>query len=265
MPEGGRLVVASRNAILPATNATAASKAATGKATTGATATAGLVTDLPPGDYVVITVTDTGTGIDPDTLAHAFEPFFTTKDVGKGSGLGLSQVYGFTRGAGGDVVIDTTPGRGTTVALYFPRSNEPLAQPEVETPEEVPDPDAAGRTVLLVEDDDQVLAMALESLRELRYQVVVARNAGEALHHIRAGGPIDLMFSDVVMPGGMNGAQLAAEARKLRPDLRVLLTSGYAGGVAATRSVAETYPLLPKPYRRSDLANKLRTVMTGST
>ena len=169
-----------------------------------------------------------GNGHGPQTLARVFEPFFTTKEVGKGSGLGLAQVYGFARSAGGDVSIDSKVGVGTTVNLYFPRSSDAASEEAQATSSKVPLRRAAsGETVLLVEDDEQVLDMAIESLEELHYKVVVAHNAREALDHLNGPERIDILFSDVVMPGGMNGAQLAAEARHLRPGLKVLLTSGY--------------------------------------
>ena len=240
MPNGGDIILASRN--VPA----------------GAHATHDL--RLPDGPYVCISVTDSGSGIDAPTLARVFEPFFTTKEVGRGSGLGLSQVYGFTRSAGGDVAIHSTPGRGTTLRLYFPHSTEKLAEEEAPPPSQ-PRRGGSGETVLLVEDDEQVRAMAVESLRELDYHVIVACDAQEALHHLSNPARIDVMFSDVVMPGGMNGTQLAAAARRMRPDLKVLLTSGYVGERAGQRPVDDEFDLLTKPYRREDLAEKLRGVL----
>ncbi len=240
MPDGGVVTISSRNLAA------------------GSDEIAGL--HLPPGACVRITVSDTGSGIDAATLARVCEPFFTTKEVGKGSGLGLSQVYGFTRSAGGDLAIASQPGRGTTVSLYFPRSAERPSeerhmQPASATVAE-PEP---GQTVLLVEDDEQVRVMAVESLRELRYRVIVAGNAQEALAHIEQPAcDIDIMFSDVVMPGGMNGMQLASEARKRRPGLRVLLTSGFMGEIAGMDGSDRPPDLLSKPYRREELARRLR-------
>lgn len=217
-----------------------------------------------PGPYVAVAVADDGSGMDPDTVNHVFEPFFTTKDVGKGSGLGLSQVYGFARSAGGCVAVDSELGRGTTVTLYFPRSSE-AAREETRASSASPVPLRAagpGEVVLLVEDDEQVLDMAVESLTELRYGVIVARNAAEALDRLKSSERVDIMFSDVVMPGGMSGAQLVAEARRTRPDLKVLLTSGY---VAAQNEVLEAeLPVLSKPYQRDELAHRLRLVLNGS-
>ncbi len=212
--------------------------------------------------HVLVRVSDTGEGIDAATLARAFEPFFTTKEVGKGSGLGLSQVYGFTRGAGGDVSIESKVGGGTAVSLYLPRSEGVPAGERIASPDEnTLRSSVNSETVLLVEDDEQVLSMAVESLEELRYKVIVARNAQEALAHIRGPGEIDVMFSDVVMPGGMDGGRLADEARRCRPDMKVLLTSGYVGEFASDCSIARDLEVLTKPYRRDELARKLRMVL----
>ncbi|TLU73253.1 ATP-binding protein [Lichenicoccus roseus] len=244
MPDGGTIRLECRNVHLP----------------TEAVAERGIA----PGAYVMVCVTDSGAGIDNETLKRAFEPFFTTKEVGKGSGLGLSQVYGFMRSAGGDVVIDSTPGVGTSVRLHFPRSNDEMVEERQDAAGMVPLRRASiGDTVLLVEDDEQVLGMAVESLEELRYKVVVSRNAREALEHLRGPERIDILFSDVVMPGGMNGAQLAVEAQRLRPGLKVLLTSGYVGDGAAGQAIGQDLPVLNKPYRRDELAQKLRVVLGG--
>ncbi len=212
---------------------------------------------------VAIAVSDTGTGIDAATMSRVFEPFFTTKEVGRGSGLGLSQVYGFARSAGGCAEIDSAPGQGTVVRLLFPASSERVVA------EHAPQAGAPlrgasrGETVLLVEDDEQVLGMAIDSLLELDYEVVVARNAAEALAHLGRPARIDVMFSDVVMPGGMNGAQLASQARQLRPELKILLTSGYVGERGAGELGGQDLPVLSKPYRRDELARTLRVVLAG--
>ena len=245
MPQGGSIRVKSRNIHLD-------SAFVSGKG-------------LSPGPYVLVAVEDDGTGIEAETLARVFEPFFTTKDVGKGSGLGLSQVYGFTKSAGGHVVLESQVGEGTSVQLFFPRSGDAEIEEDRSGSGKVPLRRAsAGETVLLVEDDEQVLGMAVESLEELRYVVVTARNAAEALDHLAGPARIDIMFSDVVMPGGMNGAQLASEARRLRPDLKVLLTSGYVSAQSEDEVLDSELPVLTKPYQRDELAQKLRLVLGGA-
>ncbi|MFH6781344.1 MULTISPECIES: ATP-binding protein [Methylobacterium] len=221
---------------------------------------------VPPGPYVMVSVTDTGSGIPSDKLPRVFEPFFTTKEVGKGTGLGLSQVYGFTRSANGFARIDSEVGRGTTVSLCVPRSADPAGEePGTGPVGAIPLRRAgAGETVLLVEDDEPVLAMAVESLEELRYRVVVAHNAAEALEHLRGVERIDILFSDVVMPGGMNGSQLAVEAQRLRPGIKVLLTSGYVANLDEGQVIGRgELPVLNKPYRRDELARSLRLVLGG--
>ncbi len=221
---------------------------------------------VPPGGYVEVSVADQGSGMGADTLARVFEPFFTTKEVGKGTGLGLSQVYGFTRSAGGFVGIETELGRGTTFRLLFPRSTDPVGEePTSGGVGNLPLRRAAdGDTVLLVEDDEQVLGMAVESLEELHYRVVVARNASQALIHLQGIERIDILFSDVMMPGGMSGTELAREARRLRPGLKVLLTSGYIANLDEGQVIGRgDLPVLNKPYRRDELARSLRMVLGG--
>ncbi|MCC0804980.1 response regulator [Methylobacterium sp. W2] len=221
---------------------------------------------VPPGEYVEISVADTGSGIPPETLARVFEPFFTTKEVGKGTGLGLSQVYGFTRSAGGYVAIESEVGGGTTFRLLIPRSSDPASE-EAGSGSGTALPlrrAGEGDTVLLVEDDEGVLGMAVESLEELRYRVMVARNAREALEYLRGVERIDILFSDVVMPGGMNGSQLAVEAQRLRPGLKVLLTSGYVANLDEGQVIGKgELTVLNKPYRRDELARSLRLVLNG--
>ena len=220
---------------------------------------------VPPGAYVMVSVRDGGSGMSPETMTRVFEPFFTTKDVGKGSGLGLAQVYGFVRSAGGYVAVESELGVGTTFRLYFPRSSDPLGVDQV-LASAGPKPllgGSGGETVLLVEDDEEVLKMAIESLEELSYSVVVARTAREALVHLNRPTRIDILFSDVVMPGGMSGAQLLVEARRVRPGLKVLLTSGYVADMEEGRMLGDV-AVLDKPYRREELARSLQVALTGS-
>ncbi len=212
--------------------------------------------DLLPGDYVRIVVADTGTGMDAKTLAKAFEPFFTTKEVGKGTGLGLSQVYGFAKQAGGHVRIHSRPGQGTSIEILLRPSSEPLG--EERSKSEAPPPRSAerGEVVLVVEDEASLRDLAVESLQDLGYRTLSAATAAQALAILRERIPIDLMFSDIVMPGGMGGIELMHEARKLRPGLTVLLTSGYTDSDDG-RAIPDEVPLLRKPYLRADLAAEI--------
>jgi signal transduction histidine kinase len=216
--------------------------------------------DLRPGAYVLVSVSDTGHGMDDATRARAFEPFFTTKDVGKGTGLGLSQVYGFVRQAGGHAQIKSEAGRGTSIELYLPRSAEKAVEPRFDGPLPLRRA-ASGEVVLVVEDEPAVLEMAVESLGELGYRTLTATRASEALERLSGPERVDILFSDVVMPGGMNGVQLSVEARRLRPGLRVLLASGYTGTALDEHGVPADLPLLNKPYQRDELANKLRVIL----
>ena len=220
--------------------------------------------EITPGPYVMIAVSDSGTGMSPAVLSRAFDPFFTTKEAGKGSGLGLSQVYGFAKTAGGHVMIYSELGIGTTVKVYLPQSSgRPiLLKSSVDTASL---PSASGRgTILVVEDDEDVLAVTAESLTELGYRVVTAVNAAQALEILRGDQPIDLLFSDVIIPGGTNGAQLAVTARHVRPNLKVLLTSGYtAAALSLEHGLADNLNVVGKPYQRDELAKKLRLAIGG--
>jgi signal transduction histidine kinase/CheY-like chemotaxis protein len=218
--------------------------------------------DMPAGDYLLVTVTDTGRGMTPEVAARAFDPFFTTKEAGRGSGLGLSQVYGFARSASGCVRIGSKPGTETTIEIYLPKSSMRPAQPEEPFALAPIRRSAGGEMVLVVEDDPDVLEIAVSGLADLGYQVKTATDAQEALRILRADPTIEVLFSDVVMPGGMNGAQLAVEAQRIQPNLKVLLTSGYAASaLAVEHGLPETLEFLRKPFRRDELASKLRLVI----
>ena len=220
--------------------------------------------DIPELNYAVIIVRDDGCGISADVLPRVFDPFFTTKDVGKGSGLGLSQVYGFVRQSGGNLRIQSQPGIGTTVRIYLPRVEEPPTKPEQPTARRDGSSPPAGETVLVVEDDAEVLEIVLEMLRGLNYSVRVANDALAALDILRGSERVDLLFSDIVMPRGMNGAELASRARSLRPNMPVLLTSGYtARALSEDHGIADTFPLLRKPYRLPDLAHALQNALVS--
>jgi CheY-like chemotaxis protein len=219
--------------------------------------------EVVPGPHVMVAVSDNGIGIDPTALPHVFEPFFTTKDVGRGSGLGLSQVYGFAEQSGGHVKIYSELGVGTTVKLYLPKAGEQISATVRQSllPLRIADGE---ETILVVEDEADVLSVAVESLTDLGYRVLVAHNGDEALAII--GGPerIDILFSDVVMPGGINGAQLAIEARRLRPEIKILLTSGYTATALGTEhGLPPEVPVLSKPYRSEELSDQLRVIAGG--
>jgi signal transduction histidine kinase len=217
------------------------------------------VPDTVPGEYVLVAVRDTGRGMSPDVAARAIEPFFTTKEPGKGPGLGLSQVYGFVKSAGGLMRIDSQPGRGTSVNLYFPRELK-TERSEEQTISAAPD----GKTVLVVEDDADVREVTVAAVTDLGYAVREAANAQDALTLLRTQTHVDLLFSDIVLPGDMSGLDLAIEARRLHPNLKVLLTSGNAGAIPMRGTgAAGNFEVIEKPYPHSDLAAKLRTVMTG--
>ena len=207
------------------------------------------------GDYVRLSIIDEGQGMPRETLRRIFEPFFTTKGVGKGTGLGLAQVYGFTRASGGDVRVDSEPGRGTTVSLYLPRtakSPAPASLPDQPKPSQR---DERHGRVLLVEDEDSVATLVAEMLHELGYDVLRAASAASALRMLDAEQDFILVFSDMVMPGRMNGMELAREVSQRRPDLPVVLTTGFSEAAAQARE--QGFRLLMKPYRIEALANAL--------
>ena len=216
--------------------------------------------EVTAGQYVLVSVSDTGTGMTATALERAFEPFFTTKGVGKGTGLGLSMVYGFAKQSRGHVKLYSEPGHGTTARLYLPRADSPSVT-EASTPRQ--DGDLRGcATVLVVEDDDLVRRFATDLLRSLGYQVLVAENGAAALAVLQERSDVELLFTDVVMPGGLNGRQLADAALVLHPALKVLFTSGYTeNAIVHHGRLDRGVHLLAKPYRAVDLARKLRAML----
>jgi PAS domain S-box-containing protein len=243
MANGGRLTIETANVVLDDDYA---------RQNAGASA----------GAFVALSVADTGTGMTPEVLARAFEPFFTTKEVGKGSGLGLSMIYGFARQSNGHIKIYSEVGHGTTVKIYLPRASQPdlaLVDDASATA-----PEGGTETILMVEDDDMVRAFVEQQLASLGYRVIAARNGPEALETLRQQESVELLFTDVVMPGGLNGPQLAAEARRLKPNIRVLYTSGYTENAIVHQGRLDAgVELLSKPYRRTELAAKLRKVLNA--
>ncbi|MEJ1160657.1 response regulator [Prosthecomicrobium sp. N25] len=215
-----------------------------------------------PGDYVMLSVSDTGSGMAPEVLAKAFEPFFTTKDVGKGSGLGLAQVYGFAKQSSGGVRIETRLGEGTTVQVFLPRAY--VAAPARDIPPPIapgPTPDTGGRTVLLLDDDSAVREVTSAMLEELGYAVLEAGSGNAALDLLRQGRVADLLLVDYAMPG-MNGSEVADAARLMHPDLPVLFITGYAD-LKALRDVGEDR-IIRKPFRDDELARKLGAILQGT-
>jgi CheY-like chemotaxis protein len=212
-----------------------------------------------PGPYVMLTVTDTGTGMTPEVQARLFEPFFTTKDVGKGTGLGLSQVYGFARQSGGFVAIESHPGIGTTVSIHLPRATKPEATQAVASPSV----EVKGKgIVLVVEDDSDVRAVASSLLENLGYGVLEAETGSDAMKLIDRGERVDLVFTDVIMPGEMNGIDLVREMKVKHAGIPVLLTSGYTAQRIAMGELVEGLQLLRKPYTQVDLSIAVRRVMS---
>ena len=242
MPDGGKLVVETKNAQL----------------------SQDFVRDHPEaesGDYIAIRVRDTGTGMTPDIVTRIFEPFFTTKEAGKGTGLGLSMVYGFVKQSGGYIDVESEPGRGTTFTLYLPVTDAAaeLTDPFVEGEGAI---EGGSENVLIVEDDDLVREHARGVFEGLGYQVTVASTGAEALSILEAHDDIDLLFTDVVMPGGMNGRQLAETATARWPWLRVLYTSGHArDALSQDGRLVDGVTLLPKPYSKRELSEKARKVL----
>jgi CheY-like chemotaxis protein len=205
---------------------------------------------IPAGRFIMLAVSDNGSGMSAETKARAIEPFFTTKEVGRGSGLGLSQVYGFARQSGGQIEIESEPGQGTTIRIFLPGLvSETAGADATETI----------ARVLVTEDDPDVLTIAAETLRLFGYEVYTAANATEALTILKRGTPIDILFTDIVMPNGMNGIALAREARRLRPDIGVLLASGYSSERLAAD---DDMGFIAKPYLMPDLARHLEAVRT---
>jgi PAS domain S-box-containing protein len=244
MPDGGKLIIETSNAHLDA-------------------AYAARRDEVKPGQYVQIALTDTGIGMPREVAENAFEPFFTTKQIGEGSGLGLSQVFGFVKQSGGHVTIYSQVGLGTTVRIYLPRllsPEPPLGAPEVEL-EENPANYAGHETILVVEDDEDVRAFTSESLRGLGYRVLEAGDASSALNALENIPEITMLFTDVGLPG-INGRQLAEEARRRVPSLPVLYTSGYASRGIVTNGLLEPgIDLLSKPFTIIELASRIRRVI----
>jgi PAS domain S-box-containing protein len=215
--------------------------------------------DMKAGEYVELAISDNGSGMPPEVLAKVFEPFFTTKEVGKGSGLGLSMVYGFVKQSGGHIRLYSDPGIGTTVRLYLPRSEKELHTAAAKS---VVPYEKYGQRVLVVEDNPEVLSVSATMVESLGYEVLKATSGDEALLILKQRNDIDLLMTDVMMPGLLNGPALAKEARKLHPQLKVLFNSGYAEhAMRESGMLEEGVFLLVKPFRKGQLAEKLNAVL----
>lgn len=216
--------------------------------------------DAEPGEYVVVSVCDEGAGMPASVLARVTEPFFTTKDVGKGTGMGLAMVYGFMRQSRGHLVITSEVGEGTTVRMIFPAIGGEAAH-ALHRP--VRDIRGGTETILMVEDNADVMDMGRSILADLGYTVLAATTAGEALKRLEDGARIDLLFTDIVMPGGMNGVTLANHVRRMSPQIEILLTTGWADRALDHEDDRSGFELIGKPYRRGDLARKVRDILDG--
>jgi len=231
MPQGGKIAIGTQNVAL----------------------VDGQVGRLAQGPYVKVSVTDTGSGMSPEVQSRAFEPFFTTKEIGKGTGLGLSQVYGFIAQCRGDIRLTSKVGDGTTVDIYLPTIDD---SPNAEEPAK----DGYQDTVLIVDDDPEIVDVAAELFRTIGYEVITAQSGPQAVAVLKQRSDIDVLFADVMMPGGMNGIQLAHAAKILHPAIKVILASGYPLPAVKAEGGLDDFPLLNKPYRLSDIARKLRAV-----
>ena len=241
MPKGGSLTIATDNNVLDA-------DAASGRG------------EIAPGRYVGVTMTDTGIGMPQDVLSRVFEPFFTTKEVGKGSGLGLSQVYGFVRQSGGHVAIQSDPGKGTAVRLYLPWT-EPLevivAKDAVLIEAIVVD----HTRILIVEDDDDLRELATQLVEGLGYAACSASTGAEAIAIVESDPNIGLLFTDILMPGGMNGFELAAEIRRRRPGIAILMTSGFPGNFSP--GACDDFDIIRKPFTQTELGAAFVQVLSS--
>lgn len=242
MPGGGKLTIATQNVELNSSFTDT-------------------LEEVDPGDYVMISMTDTGSGMTPEVTERAFEPFFTTKEVGEGSGLGLSMVYGFLKQSRGHVSLDSQPGKGSTITLYLPRTAEQrkAAEPATGGSKNMP---RGHETILVVEDEPSVRAVVVQLLKKLGYTVIEAEDGIDALERLDETGGIDMLFTDIVLPGGMTGKDVASEVLKRQPAVRLLYTSGYAAGAMDEGGrVAEGGEFLSKPYPMKTLASRIREIL----
>jgi CheY-like chemotaxis protein len=209
-----------------------------------------------------MSVTDTGTGMTPETIARIFDPFYTTKPLGQGTGLGLSMIYGFAEQSGGRVEVRSSLGRGTTMSLYLPRDFQP--EPFIEAPSAIRDDGSLHRTILVVDDEETIRTLVVEVLQGLGHTVIAVDSAASALEVLRSTAHIDLLITDVGLPGGMNGRQVADIGRVVRVGLKVLFITGYAGSaMIGNAQLPPGMHVLTKPFRLSELASRINNLMLG--
>jgi CheY-like chemotaxis protein len=244
MPEGGRITIETANKWIDRS--------------------AARTHDLPEGQYLSLCVSDTGTGMAPDVIAKAFDPFFTTKPIGQGTGLGLSMIYGFVKQSGGQVRIYSEVGQGTTVCLYLPRHYGDVASDGLDMREGLLPGADAGETVLIVDDEPSVRLLVADVLGDLGYTVIEAADSVAGLRILESAGRIDLLVSDVGLPGGMNGRQMADAGRRTRPDLKVLFITGYAeNSVIGNGHLEPGMRVITKPFTVESLAARVREMVDG--
>jgi PAS domain S-box-containing protein len=243
MPGGGRLTIATQNVEL--------SESYTDT-----------LDEVEPGEYIMVAMTDTGTGMTPEVAERAFEPFFTTKEVGEGSGLGLSMVYGFLKQSAGHVSLDSQSGKGTTITLYLPRAAEEAGRRQPAAAQQRESMPRGHETIMVVEDEPSVRAVVVQLLKNLGYTVIEAEDGIEALDRLEEAGDIDMLFTDIVLPGGMTGKDVAAEVLRRQPGVRLLYTSGYAAGAMDEGGRVDVDgEFLSKPYPMKSLANRIREIL----
>jgi CheY-like chemotaxis protein len=246
MHQGGKLVIETRNIVLDADHSDYQS-------------------ELKPGEYVQLSISDTGAGMEAAVRDRVFEPFFTTKEKGRGTGLGLAMVYGFVKQSGGHITVYSERGHGTTINLYFPRAEAGASSAlGARLAAEAGKP--ARETILVVEDDPRVRALTIKRLKLIGYQVLEASDGPSAMEILKRGDAVDLVFTDLIMPGGMSGREVALRARELSPGIKVLLTSGYAEELVRGDDLQQAgLRVLRKPYQQADLVAVLRDVLGNGT
>lgn len=244
MPDGGRIILKTSNQ--PVDRDTAR------------------IHDLPEGHYLCLSVSDTGTGMSPDVMAHVFEPFFTTKPIGQGTGLGLSMIYGFAQQSGGEVRIHSKVGDGTTVFIYLPRHQGEVLPAEYSVGKLPPSTTQQGETVMLVDDDPTVRMLLVDALGELGYVVIEAADSAAGIKLLRSDVHIDLLVTDVGLPGGMNGRQMAEAGQELRPRLKTLFITGYAeNAILGNSQLPPGMQVMTKPFAVDALGGRVRELLAS--